>query len=842
MRAAVQEKLQASEERFSKAFKTSPVPMAILARASRLFLDVNDRFVGLADTPRQKLIGSVLFSIPLWTTPETRARVEQLLADGQPIRNWECKITGPDGKPCAAILSAESFLLGQEQCVLLVTEDVSERASLEGQLRQAQKMEAVGQLAAGVAHDFNNLLTVVQGYTQLLLAMQTPGSMGREALEKIISATQRAAGLTGQLLTFSRKRVAEPRAVELNKVVTNVTGMLRPLLGENIRLNVRPAATLPSIMADAAMIEQVIVNLAVNARDAMPKGGDLHNHLWGSMPIEDLIRWGREDGACVDPLDFTAYAKADCTDTRLVSMSQATPGSALHKSILAAWSMEGFQGDMLAAHDHFFAVFAKFYAVILKSHYPEGIAAAMTAAAEQGFSYVEFQHDFDADTAAALATSKMDATRTWDAGYLIAKRKELVADTSFTAAIETSRSNINDWMAEVSKLLGCGTALASPACDVTVRWLLSGCRYAAREWVFGQFVFGFELAQVQPAMLGINLVKPEEGDNSLAYYDDEMLAAGVLRAANAADPGRRPVHVSLHAGELVPAVMPVGQEKHLGFHIRHAVEIAGAERIGHGVDALGETTAPGQEELLALMARRNVFVEICLGSNALLLGVTGAAHPLAAYRKRGVPVALATDDMAIFRADAVDDWVRAVNEQHLGYRDLKELSRRSIEHSFLPGASLWQRAFTRTDDAIPLPIQKDWRPMLPYMNELKDLNYYGMNIAGLEEGKYDVLCDGVKVGTYTAKELAAGVNLGNAEAGPLFDQGKKVFDAINKKNGSLVKPRFDKILRANRDRSKLTKEQQADLDKQLAAIEEEQKNVYKLMEMKAHKWEVKAAK
>lgn len=294
VRTAVQEKLQASEERFSKAFKTSPVPMAILARDSRLFLDVNDRFIALAKTARPELIGRALFGIPLWTAPETRARVEQLLADGQPIRNWECQITGPEGKTCAAILSAESFLLGQEQCVLLVTEDVSERASLESQLRQAQKMEAVGQLAAGVAHDFNNLLTVVQGYTQLLLAMQAPGSMGREALEKIISATQRAAGLTSQLLTFSRKRVAEPRAVDLNKVVSNVTGMLRPLLGENIRLNLRPAAVVPAIMADAAMIEQVIVNLAVNARDAMPKGGDLVLSTFLADIDESYVKYNRQ--------------------------------------------------------------------------------------------------------------------------------------------------------------------------------------------------------------------------------------------------------------------------------------------------------------------------------------------------------------------------------------------------------------------------------------------------------------------------------------------------------------------------------------------------------------------
>lgn len=274
-RVAMQEKLQSSEERFSKAFRASPVALAILTRSGRLFVDVNDRFAQLAGLPREKLIGSSLFSISLWATPETRARIEQLLADGRSLKNWQCSISGPDNKTRQALVSAESLQLGQEACVLLMTEDISDRVSLEGQLRQAQKMEAIGQLAAGVAHDFNNLLTVIQGYSQLLLAMAPPSEVGREALEKIVGATQRAAGLTSQLLTFSRKQVAQPKAVDLNKVVTNVTGMLRPLLGENIRLNMRPAPKLPAIMADAAMLEQVLVNLAVNARDAMPKGGDL---------------------------------------------------------------------------------------------------------------------------------------------------------------------------------------------------------------------------------------------------------------------------------------------------------------------------------------------------------------------------------------------------------------------------------------------------------------------------------------------------------------------------------------------------------------------------------------
>lgn len=159
-------------------------------------------------------------------------------------------------------------------------------------------------------------------------------------------------------------------------------------------------------------------------------------------------------------------------------------------------------------------------------------------------------------------------------------------------------------------------------------------------------------------------------------------------------------------------------------------------------------------------------------------------------------------------------------------------------------------SFTRTDDAIPLPIQKDWRPMLPYMNELKDLNLYGLTVAGLEEGKYDVACDGVTVGTFTAKELAAGVNLGNAEAGPLFDQGTKVLDAINKKN-QIVHQRFRGVVMANvnlpqwvakETREAVLKDKKTELDRLTTQIDAKQKEVYELATPKSHKWEIKATK
>jgi lysophospholipase L1-like esterase len=154
-------------------------------------------------------------------------------------------------------------------------------------------------------------------------------------------------------------------------------------------------------------------------------------------------------------------------------------------------------------------------------------------------------------------------------------------------------------------------------------------------------------------------------------------------------------------------------------------------------------------------------------------------------------------------------------------------------------------AFTRTDDALPLPVQKDWLPMLPYTNELKDLNFYGLSVSGLKGGSYDVLCDDVKVGTFTSQELAAGVNLGNATGGPIFDHAQKVFDAITAKN-NMVRSRFFDVLRFSPPGwvkiDDLAGQKKAEAAKRLPAIEAAQKKVFEVAQPKPHKWEVRAAK
>ncbi len=167
--------------------------------------------------------------------------------------------------------------LQTEQGILISSgiRDITERVALEERLRQSQKMEAVGRLAGGIAHDFNNLLTVILGYTQLLADSLKPGSREADSTGQIRSAAERAAGITRQLLAFSRKQVLSPRVLNLNEVVLSLDSLLRRLIGEDIEIMTAPAKDLGSVKADPGQIEQVIMNLALNSRDAMPHGGKL---------------------------------------------------------------------------------------------------------------------------------------------------------------------------------------------------------------------------------------------------------------------------------------------------------------------------------------------------------------------------------------------------------------------------------------------------------------------------------------------------------------------------------------------------------------------------------------
>jgi PAS domain S-box-containing protein len=211
--------------------------------------------------------------------PEYLEKAREMLARklaGEDVTAYELEIVAKDGRRVA--VEVNTRLVYQNKVAVGVqgiARDVTERKHLEEQLRQSQKMEAVGRLAGGIAHDFNNLLTAITGYSDLTLRRLRPEDPLRRNVEEVKKAGERAASLTRQLLAFSRKQVLQPKVLDLNSVVSDMEKMLRRLIGEDIELRTALAPELGSVRADPGQIEQVIMNLAVNARDAMPHGGNL---------------------------------------------------------------------------------------------------------------------------------------------------------------------------------------------------------------------------------------------------------------------------------------------------------------------------------------------------------------------------------------------------------------------------------------------------------------------------------------------------------------------------------------------------------------------------------------
>ncbi len=268
-RTRAQQALRISEERFSKAFECSPMPMAIQSWPERRFLAVNTRFTELVGCGVEELLQGGGPGPGLWEGDTLQAALE---SDGR-IRNHSCSLRHSDGTTRHTRLSTEPITLDRTPCLLLVVQDVTEQLKMEAELRQAQKLEVVGRLVAGVAHEFNNVLTVIQGNAALLRDRLAGMTGPVERVDRIIEAARRAASITSQLLVFSRKKPMDFTAVDLSRKVQDLSRMLEQSLGERHSLKFELAAQLPPIHANVGCLEQVLVNLALNARDAMPEGG-----------------------------------------------------------------------------------------------------------------------------------------------------------------------------------------------------------------------------------------------------------------------------------------------------------------------------------------------------------------------------------------------------------------------------------------------------------------------------------------------------------------------------------------------------------------------------------------
>ncbi len=270
-RVRIHEALRVSDERFSKAFQCSPIPLAIQRRADQRFLDVNQSFLGLSGYTAVELLRHSGRELQLWLK-EVNLITTPFTPEGQ-LRNQSCQLRRRDGTIRQILLSAEPLSLGATPCLLVIVEDVTDQLKLEAQLRQAQKMEVVGRLSAGIAHEFNNLLTVIQGNTGLLLAARSEEMDKRVLLDQIMQASQRAAAFTRQLLAFTRKQVLQTRPLDLSATVLRLKKMLGRLIGEKYELNTNCPNDMPAVLADEGGVEQILINLLLNARDACPRGG-----------------------------------------------------------------------------------------------------------------------------------------------------------------------------------------------------------------------------------------------------------------------------------------------------------------------------------------------------------------------------------------------------------------------------------------------------------------------------------------------------------------------------------------------------------------------------------------
>jgi PAS domain S-box-containing protein len=274
-RKVMEEALKKSEEKFSKAFHSNPAAITIADLGRKAYLEVNEAFEEMTGYRRDDVVGrdwdELAFLADAHDWDKTVAR---LMKEGR-LRNCEFHFHKKNGDSGAGLLSAELIEVDGKQCTITAIVDITERLQLEAQLRQAQKLESVGRLAGGVAHDFNNLLTLINGYGDAVLKGLRPTDPLYPYAEEIKKAGEHAASLTKQLLTFSRKQVIQPRALDMNTIVNDAERMLQRLIGEDIELVTTLDPLLGQVMADPDQIHQVIMNLVVNARDAMPEGGKL---------------------------------------------------------------------------------------------------------------------------------------------------------------------------------------------------------------------------------------------------------------------------------------------------------------------------------------------------------------------------------------------------------------------------------------------------------------------------------------------------------------------------------------------------------------------------------------
>lgn len=412
---------------------------------------------------------------------------------------------------------------------------------------------------------------------------------------------------------------------------------------------------------------------------AFPKGGDLHNHLDGSIYAENIIQWASEDGKCVAPV--TGQISFPPCDAQRPPMKEFAADSVSYRQLVDAYSVRNYERGPKSGHDQVFDTFGRFIPGTLGRE-GDMLREATNRRGAENTVYLELLQSWGMEQARTLAAAEPGAFRAdrpasdW-AGHPALAR--IVADTR--AALDRIEAR---WRA----LAHCGTPAAEPGCGVTLRYLAQVIRTFPPEQVNAQIALAFLLVKADTRWVGLNLVAPEDDPSTLRHYTEQMSVIGALGKLYP------DVKVSLHAGEFGFGLVPPEDFRD---HIQQALATAGARRIGHG-EAIGlETNAL---DTLRTMARRGIAVEINLTSNAIVHDLKGEQHPFLLYRQFGVPTALSADDEGVFRIDLTNEYQRAAaTYPQLSYRDFKALSRNALHYAFVEGEALL--ADTATGRFVP---------------------------------------------------------------------------------------------------------------------------------------------
>ena len=273
--ARSEEAIRASELRYRRLFETAPDGILILDAVTGQVVDANPFMKDLLGYSQEEFLGRKLWEIGPFKGEDASKIAFAQLQHADRIRYEGLPLETKDGRRVEVEFISSAYLVEQKWLIQCNLRDISERKRLERQLIEAQKAEVIGRLAGGVAHDFNNILAVILGYCDLTLKERGLERETKNHLEAIRLAAERAAGLTRQLLIFSRKQTVQPTVLDLNDVLKDLNKLLRRLIDENIEMTVVPGAQIGRVKADSGYVGQVLMNLVVNARDAMPNGGKL---------------------------------------------------------------------------------------------------------------------------------------------------------------------------------------------------------------------------------------------------------------------------------------------------------------------------------------------------------------------------------------------------------------------------------------------------------------------------------------------------------------------------------------------------------------------------------------